>query len=254
LSSGRYINLALVILIFAILSVSFKNQKKDCTLVIRFRAMVHGEPLILNKNYRNPFGEEFRISRFRFYAGNIDPLYTNTSIKEDPANKYHLIDFSDSVSTLIEIPVSSGDCNGIRFILGVDSTDQTSGAKSGALDPVRGMFWTWNSGYQSFKIEGSSPASSQPAHLLAYHIGGYRSPNSAVWNIRIHTTADEVFRITPEKKITLELPLELDYFFDGPFPLHIEETPTCTTAGMLARKISENFIGSFTELILHTNP
>jgi hypothetical protein len=150
----------------------------------------------------------------------------------------------------VEIPASAGLCNGIQFLLGIDSADQVRGAQTGVLDPVKGMFWTWNSGYQSFKIEGYSPLSTQPAHSFAFHIGGYRSPYSTVWNIRIYTTDNELFRITQENKIIVEVPIEFDYFFDGSVPLHFKESAVCTIPGEQARKISENFVGTFTGLTL----
>jgi hypothetical protein len=226
----------------------------DARMIIHFRALVHGEPLQMNKKYRNRFGEIFGISRFRFYAGKMAPVYMDTAFKSNITSSYHLIDFTDSASTYIELPVNAGDFNGIQFLLGVDSTDQTRGAQSGALDPVRGMFWTWNSGYLSFKMEGFSPASTQPAHMMAYHIGGYRYPYSTVWKVRINTPNDEVFRITKENKITVVVAIDLDYFFDGQTPLHIKDIATCTTPGELARKISENFIGTFTGLTLTPDP
>jgi hypothetical protein len=244
-----------VLLILCLMS-SFQIAQSvpDAEMIIRFRAYVHGEPLELKKRYKNPFGEVFEISRFRFYAGRITPVYSDAPIKPDSRATYHLIDFADSSSTSVVIPVTAGLCSGIQFLLGVDSSDQDRGAQTGALDPVKGMFWTWNNGYQSFKIEGNSPVSSQPSHLMAYHIGGYRFPYSTVWKIRINTTDGEVFRISKENKITVEIPIELDYFFDGQTPLHIQETPSCTTAGELAWKISENFIGSFNGLTLDKNP
>ncbi len=223
-------------------------------LVIRFRAYVHGIPLELNKKYKNPFGESFEISRLRFYVSRIAPVYSDSNIISQERSGYHLVDFSDSVSTSLTLPVESGSCKGIRFLLGVDSLDQIRGAQSGSLDPARGMYWTWNSGYQSFKIEGYSSESSQPAHIIAYHIGGYRHPFSTVWKIRINTTDDEEFGITSENKIAVELPIELDYFFDGQTPLHIRQVSSCVTTGELAWKISENFIGSFNGLTLTKNP
>jgi hypothetical protein len=217
-------------------------------LVVQFRAYVHGAPLELNKKYKNPFGESFEISRFRFYVSRITPVYADSNVKSLVQSNYQLIDFSDSFSTRLSLPVKAGSCLGIRFLLGVDSVDQVSGSQNGALDPAKGMFWTWNSGYQSFKIEGYSSESNQPAHLMAYHIGGYRQPFSTIWKIRINTTDDEVFEIKNNNKIVVELPIELDYFFDGQTPLHIRQISSCETVGELAWKISENFVGSFNGL------
>jgi hypothetical protein len=56
------------------------------------------------------------------------------------------------------------------------------------------MFWTWNSGYQSLNWKDShqiNPA----AHIIAYHIGGYRLPIALSGNQDQHTD-DESFRIT----------------------------------------------------------
>jgi len=253
--AGKGKNIIYSFLTFMILSSFHKaGPIPGAELKIRFRAYVHGESLELNKKYRNPFGEVFEISRFRFYAGRIAPVYTDSNLKTFSRNIYHLIDFSDSASTQIILPASEGLCEGIQFLLGVDSIDQVRGAQTGALDPAKGMFWTWNSGYQSFKIDGYSAASTQPAHILAYHIGGYRHPFSTVWKIRINTTDNEAFRITKEYKIEVEIPIELDYFFDGPTPLHIHNISSCTTAGDQAWKISENFIGSFSGITLSKSP
>jgi hypothetical protein len=244
----------LFIFMIFLVSGSFQNRAADSTLIIQFRVYVHNEPFQLNKKYFNPFGETYEISRFRFYAGDIAPVYSDTRRKTNISKTYHLIDFSDSSSTRIEVPVSAGDCNGIQFLLGVDSVDQTRGAQTGALDPAKGMFWTWNSGYQSFKIEGTSAYSAQPAHMIAYHIGGYRYAYNTVWKIKLYSTNEEPFRITKENKIIVEVGVDLDYFFDGQTPLHIREIPSCTAPGDLARKISENFIGTFTGLTISSMP
>ena len=246
--------LYVLFILFMLSSYHQASPGFDAELVVHFRVYAHGEPLQLNKKYKNPFGEIFEISRFRFYAGRIAPVYSDSGLRLVGQTEYHLIDLSDSLSTKLVIPVRSGLCNGIQFLLGVDSVDQNRGAQTGALDPALGMYWTWNSGYQTFKIEGYSPSSSQPAHLIAYHIGGFRYPYNTVWKIRINTPGDEEFRISKENKVSVEIPIELDYFFSGQNPLHIRETPTCTTAGELAWKISENFVGSFNGLTLPKIP
>jgi hypothetical protein len=233
---------------------SFQKKEMDSTIVIQFRAYVHGVPLELNKKYLNPFGETFEITRFRFYTGKLAPAYTDASIKPKISSPYHLIDFSDSSTTRIELPAIAGNCHGIQLQIGVDSMDQNRGAQSGALDPAKGMFWTWNSGYINFKIEGNSPVSTQPSHLFEYHIGGYRNDNNTVWKIKLYNTNDESFLITKENKVIIEVGIDLDYLFDGPTPLRIKEVSSCMMPGELARKISENFIGTFTGLTIFPNP
>ena len=233
---------------------SSKNINVDPILIVQFKAYVHGEPLQLNKKYQNPFGETYEINRFRFYAGRIAPVYSDTTFKSAYSSGYHLIDFSDSSSTLIRLTVKAGAFNGIKFLVGVDSVDQVSGAQSGDLDPAKGMFWTWNSGYLTFKLEGYSPLSKEPAHMMAYHIGGYRHTYNTVWNVKLYSTNDVSFVVSNNNKVQVEIGIDLDYFFDGTTPLRIKESPSCTTTGEMARKLSGNFIGAFTELLITSRP
>jgi hypothetical protein len=234
---------------------SFQRKETDSSLVIQFRAYVHGAPLELNKKYQNPFGEIFEITRFRFYAGKLAPVYSDANFKSKIPSHYHLIDFSDSATTRIELPVTAGIIyNGIQFQMGIDSADQNKGAQSGALDPAKGMFWTWNSGYINIKIEGISPFSTQPAHIFEYHIGGYRDAYNTVWQIKLYGTNNQSFLISKENRIIIEVGMDLDYLFDGPTPVRIRETSSCMKPGELARKISENFIGTFTGLTISPNP
>jgi hypothetical protein len=221
-------------------------------LILQFRVYMHGEPLELNKKYRNPYGEIFEMTRLRFYAGNISPVYLESGHKTNSTATYHLIDVSDSSSCRVEIPALPGSFRSLYIQLGIDSADQNRGAQTGALDPIKGMFWTWNSGYLTLKMEGTSESSNQPAHLMAYHIGGYRYPNSTIWKILL--SQDQIIRLPETGKITLEIPVELDYFFSGRQALRIKEIADCTTPGDLARKISENFAGSFTGFTHITNP
>lgn len=222
------------------------------TLILQFRIYVHGQPLELNKKYRNPYGEIFEMTRMRFYAGQISPVYIEPVKKIDPLPSYYLIDLSDSSSCRLEIPVLPGSFHSLQFQLGIDSADQTRGAQTGPLDPIKGMFWTWNSGYLTVKMEGISESSGQPAHLMAYHIGGYRDPYSTIWKILL--SQDEIIRLPETGNTTLEIPIELDYFFNGAQPIHIKDIADCTTPGDLARKIAENFAGSFTGFTHISNP
>lgn len=233
---------------------SFIRPGVNTELVIQFRVYVNGQPFVMNKQYRNPFGETYEISRFRFYAGRFAPVYSDNSFRANATRTYHLVDFSDSSTTQIRIDAPEGACNGVEFMIGIDSVDQVRGAQTGDLDPGKGMFWTWNSGYLSFKIEGTSLMSNQPAHVMAYHIGGYRQAFNTVWRVKLYSTNDASFMLSKKTRTVVEIGIDLDYFFDGTTPLHIRETPSCTTVGELARKLSGNFIGSFTELQVISRP
>ena len=47
------------------------------------------------------------------------------------------------------------------------------------------MYWTWQSGYVNFKLEGKSKACSARNNFFQYHIGGYQAPHSTISNIEL---------------------------------------------------------------------
>jgi hypothetical protein len=222
-------------------------------LILRFKATVHGQPLQLHKKYINPFGESFELDMFRLYIGKITASCSGRPTKKIYTG-YHLVDFADSASTLISLHLPEGNYDKIDFQLGIDSIDQVSGAQTGELDPLKGMFWTWNSGYMSFKIGGLSPESTEPAHTISYHIGGYRFPNSTTGKVKINMPGNKVFRVNKEATISLDIPMELDHFFNGPTPVHISRLPACTTPGEPAHRLFENFTGIFTGIQIKGKP
>ena len=113
---------------------------------------------------------------------------------------------------------------------------------------MKGMFWTWNSGYIAFKMEGRSPESGEPAHTFSYHIGGYRSPYRIIRILTLRLADNQILHIDAEGIIHLEILLELDHFFDGKSNIRIKDIPACTTPGDLALRIFENFAGVFKQV------
>jgi hypothetical protein len=63
--------------------------------------------------------------------------------------------------------------NKIKFGLGIDSITNVSGALDGDLDPLKGMYWTWQSGYVNVKLEGTMPDKNWVNQKFEYHLGGY---------------------------------------------------------------------------------
>jgi hypothetical protein len=165
-------------------ALSFIAPRKT-NLTIRFKSFVGDIRLTLDSvTYKNALGQAYTVSKFKYYIGNISlqsksgQYYTST--------QYFLVNEEDVPSTEITLSdIPEGDYNSISFILGVDSIHNCSGAQSGALDPINGMFWTWNTGYIFLKIEGKSPVSKSPGNLLEFHIGGYRQPANCIRTIAL---------------------------------------------------------------------
>ncbi|MFM9056381.1 MAG: MbnP family protein [Bacteroidota bacterium] len=128
--------------------------------------------------YTNAAGESFNVTRLKYYLSNFE-LIRNDEVKYTLDNGYFLVDESNQATTVLELPdVPPGQYDKIRFLIGVDSTRNVSGAQTGALDPANGMFWTWSTGYIFYKLEGKSPASANVDSTFNYHIAGFRESNN----------------------------------------------------------------------------
>lgn len=210
-------------------------------LIIHFRAVAGKEPLVFGKTYSNGFGESYSIERFRFYICRIRFRGTAKPVNK---NDYFLIDFADSARSTISLYLAPGEYNSLEFLLGVDSIRNVSGAQTGALDPAKGMFWTWNSGYVMAKLEGSSPASNQPGHAIAYHIGGYKGENNVTEKISLSFPAALATGQGSSSRLIIDA--DVNAWFSGPHDISIKNIPACTTPGKLAKSIAENYAGMFT--------
>ena len=98
-----------------------------------------------------------------------------------PSSTKHIIHVLDIEETLTcSIPDEAE-----TVIFGIDSMHTVNTDFTDALDPIHGMFWTWNSGYINVKIEGISRKSIQNGNIFQIHLGGYLSPYSTAFSIRI---------------------------------------------------------------------
>ena len=77
---------------------------------------------------------------------------------------------------------------------------------SGALDPINGMYWTWQSGYINCKLEGKFIFASRTELKFEYHLGGYSAPFASLHHITIPT---------PSTATTKQLTFDLKQFFLG---------------------------------------
>lgn len=116
-------------------------------------------------------GRKFRFTKVKQYVSNIALYRASLCVWRDTGG-YYLLDAADADSCQIALNCPSGLAfDEISLVLGIDSTTQVAGVMGGALDPLNGMYWTWQSGYIHLKIEGEM-LDQQKSTALEYHIGG----------------------------------------------------------------------------------
>jgi hypothetical protein len=228
----------LIILVgFCLLAMAPSSYQKTekTSLKITFENTINGRKIHLNDSvYANPFGEKYNITKLKYYVSNISLLGALGS-----GNQENCFLIDEKVSTTIELEVMPGKYSGLQFVLGVDSVKNFSGAQAGALDPLNDMFWTWNSGYVVFKLEGRSESSAADLNRIEYHIGGYKGKDNVSSAIRINAGSE--IDIKADQVNELKVSADINKFWNGHYLVRIKEIPVCINAGELAKNISTNF-------------
>lgn len=203
-----------------------------------FRNMVDSIQMQLGNTYRNKLSEVYTIKMFKYYISSVSIEYNDKKITT--TKRSHLINEADSASKNFVIKALNKPVTSISFLIGVDSIYNVSGTQTGDLDPAKGMFWTWNSGYIMAKLEATSPQSTAPNNNVTLHIGGFK-------------TGQKTYR-----KITLTVPpsanslnqiviaANANSWFSSSHILKISDHPVCTTPGKLAVDFADNYATGFT--------
>lgn len=215
-----------IVCCFVLLCVkSFAQQS------ISFLPVLNDEPIELEKKYfiKN---DSLEIHKLKFYISNIQFLQDSVLVYE-LEKKYFLIDLEDEKS--LEISFDSKEkinYNYLKFNFGIDSLTNVSGAFGGDLDPTNGMYWTWQSGYINFKLEGKSNVCPARKNKFQFHLGGYQFPNNALQSLELN--------VLTQKYILVKL--ELDKFFNQ---INLAENykmmRPCPEAVILSKMVSNLF-------------
>lgn len=210
-------------------------------ITIEFENLVGTEKLAFGKNYFSPKGDSFSVSIFNYFISNIVLVKSDNSIYSEP-NSYHLLKHSSPSTSLITLPsVPAGSYKAIRFMLGVDSTANASGAKTGDLDQsiAGSMYWTWSSGYIFMKFEGSSPKSGDAGRFLSYHIGGYGGVNKAQRNFDL-SLGGSVVNFTSGSP-AIRLSVDVNELFKNPVTIDFFTMHTYLSVGPNAKLMADNY-------------
>jgi len=224
-------------------------------LTIEFDNRIGEENLELNTDYTNSSGETFRISKLNYYISNI-VLTTNDGreFTVPQESSYFLIMENEEESQEIVIDhIPAGNYNKITFVIGVDSIRSTMdiSQRQGVLDPAQGhdgMYWTWNSGYIFFKMEGSSPAApADQDNKFYYHIGGYGGYDTkSLNNIRVRTIdmGASLAQVRTDKKPQVHLHVDVLELFKNPTPFTIAEHSLVMFSDF-SKTVSGNYVNMF---------
>lgn len=162
-------------------------------------------PFELKFHLKSITKDSIEIETFKFYISDLK-LKLNNQLVYENKNLFKLIDLSeDSVFTASTFVPSHLLFNSISFSIGVDSSTNKEGIHSGDLDPTKGMYWTWQSGYINLKLEGTSPLCPTRHHIFQYHIGGYKEGEYPLQTL-IYPTSNNY---------TKDIYIDLDKFFNS---------------------------------------
>ncbi len=157
------------------------NDKNSVTL--EFDNRIGDQKLVLGTTTaKNSLNEDFTVTRLNYFVSNISLKNENGTVVKF-TDKYFLVKQSDPTSLLIKLEnVPAGNYTEVSYVIGVDSLKSVSDVsqRTGVLDPASygsdNMYWSWNSGYIFFKMEGKSSAI--PPNMMnmteyQFHIGGF---------------------------------------------------------------------------------
>jgi hypothetical protein len=213
------------------------------SIVVDFESYAGDQPLQLDSvTYRNEMGQEYVVTKLKYYISHLH--LTGTNGVDYSLEEHFLINEQNPGSnkiTLNDIP--AGEYSSVRFILGVDSLHNCSGIQSGALDPIHGMFWAWNTGYIFFKLEGRSPESKSNGNIIEYHIGGFKEPANCIRNINL-AFGDKPLRITGGNSISVKIKTDISQAFKSPYLVDFS-TLSAVTDMHNATLIADNYADMF---------
>ncbi len=190
----------LIIFCLAFWSTSYSQQNKKIEL--QFNPTFKRQSLALDSIYYHlNQTDSVQFTVLKFYISNIS-LFADSQLVFREENSFHLIDASLKGSLMLPLSVpQSAFFNTIKFNLGIDSTTNVSGALENDLDPTKGMYWTWQSGYINFKLEGNSNQCKTRKNEFKFHLGGYLAPFEALRKITLP--------VQHNHSISIDFPLDL---------------------------------------------
>lgn len=178
------------------LIVNFLFAQKEQQQLLKFTFKINTVSLPSASYVKLTGKDSIRVDECKFYISNLSFL-NKSKVVYTEKESYHLIDITDPKSLQIAcITPQHLVYDQLSFYLGIDSVTNVSGVMEGDLDPTRGMYWTWQSGYINLKLEGKSSLCSNPRKEFQIHLGGYQKPFLALQKVLLNTPTNPLIDIT----------------------------------------------------------
>ncbi len=189
------LRLTLILLLITV-SVNISLSQNGEMLTLQFNPVFGKEALVLSKSYFSKNNNDtIQFDILRFYISDIELLLNGKTVWKE-LNSFHLVDASVVSSLIINLNSSSKTVfDKLKFNLGIDSTTNVAGALGGDLDPTKGMYWTWQSGYINFKLEGKSKVCNTRNNEFTFHLGGYQYPYNTVQSVLLNANNSKELNI-----------------------------------------------------------
>jgi len=208
--------------------------------------------------YINANGDSLKVTKLKYYVSNFIFTKVDGSTYTIPQDSsYHLIIEGDSATYDPEFSLPEGEYSKVCFVLGVDSLRNTMDVskRTGDLDvtdsAVSDMYWSWNSGYIFYKLEGTSPqvpSMGMMGKTFMYHIGLFGGKTSPTINNIKTVTLDLSQRgnaqVKAGKETNIHLMVDVLKMFSGNTTISIAAHPMVVSDAYSAT-IANNLVGMF---------
>lgn len=226
---------------------SIQPQPNLNRLSVNFRFSFGKEDLKQDQAFTTAQGEPISIRVFKYYLSRFS-LVNDAGREILIDSSHYLTDAFQTPARSVSLSVPDGSYRQLRFWVGVDSALNVSGVQQGDLDPAKGMFWTWNTGYIFAKLEGRSPVSPAPLQGFTYHIGGFRTGENARRNIAISFPETLVMRQDANRQLLVQV--DAAQWFAGTHPVRVSVMPSVMDPGTQAMQLADNYSGMFSFVLL----
>ena len=213
---------------------------EEATLRLTLTHVVGNEPLVLNTNrYVNALGQEYNISKFRYYLSNIRLRNTRNGEVYIEPESYHLVGTENgSAYEVLLSGIPLGAYNQLEFAIGVDNSTNTSTDRLGALDPSNDMAWDWNTGYKFILLEGNYyPENAEPAPLV-YHVGS--DPNYRILTYTLGQSNEADLELAANTETQVRMQVDVAKLFATPHAVDFEAHPV-VMFDPFSQKIADNY-------------